>query len=1022
MMVVPVELNPNGGNTIETIRESITANSFTGINDQCAITTEVWVTSESLIMVNGEVLDPDEDYCVGQVRNFSVQLRAPNGINEEGEQQYIDINEGVYFDWFFGDDEEFGIGEEQPTDLTLADALKGLRMVNKEATTIDEIQDIEPTTDFTQEMKDLIKGYMEDQEEGSNPRLVLHKENLNVTLLEDGLDLVVRPIETDLTTVAGDVSICWNPLYFHLKPSGKAPELHVGFHDVTYPTDIEPNLRIGLKQIQDANGTNPIKVNLRGAGPVTSDATKLVKQEGNDYIYLIGTNDPSIDLDNKVEDFDKAYPVGKIVNLTASKEGSENDYMTIYFDTDLTKAENNDFVFNPREGYEYLLRIPFQEEGQNEDSEPEGTTSICYGTFNLTMKVVPEYQKWIGEATDNWNNDDNWARSSSTELKKADDSYTDYNNDDLLDSRMPGYVPMKFTKVTIPGSKQVGLYATKTNTEATKGSHTILDLSFVEGATTNIEYDMLVNPELENGAYICEPYYTNTVDQIHFEPNAEMLHAELLQYEKAWVDYKLESGKWHTLASPLQGVVAGDFYTDSETGTEESEYFKDIKFNTTDNDNIEDNSRFQPSVYQRGWDKDAKMITVENTESNTVAVQGNWSAVYNNVYEEYKPGEGFSVKVLDMPKVEREEVKNAIFRLPKADPSYSYYSSEDKEVEENGERDFTRSENSGKLQITPSNDATDTAPLHTITLSRENDYYLIGNPFMAHLDAKKFFSDNSSVLQQKYWTVTNDVQNVAASNDGEWTTTLDNITIAPLQSFFVQKKDNGGDKVKFTADMQTLETETSESSNALILTAQTADGKMSRAAIAYDMSANKDYAADEDAELFLDSNLSDVPAIYTVAGTMATSINRTSELYNIPVGIYGHSTEMVTLSFEGLKHFSSTTLYDAEKKTETPLREGTTLIVPASTSGRYFLRAGTPTGNEILEADEIQIYTLSGNRVMVTSSTPLKDIRVYNLGGALTKHVKAGVCSFELYLPDGIYIVTAENANGEVETEKVSVR
>ena len=59
---------------------------------------------------------------------------------------------------------------------------------------------------------------------------------------------------------------------------------------------------------------------------------------------------------------------------------------------------------------------------------------------------------------------------------------------------------------------------------------------------------------------------------------------------------------------------------------------------------------------------------------------------------------------------------------------------------------------------------------------------------------------------------------------------------------------------------------------------------------------------------------------------------------------------------------------------------------------------------------------------MVTSSTPLKDIRVYNLGGALTKHVKAGVCSFELYLPDGIYIVTAENANGEVETEKVSVR
>ena len=544
-----------------------------------------------------------------------------------------------------------------------------------------------------------------------------------------------------------------------------------------------------------------------------------------------------------------------------------------------------------------------------------------------------------------------------------------------------------------------------------------------------IQYDMMVYED-EKGNLSTKPYRVNLCDQIHFEPNAEMLHAELLQYEKAWVDYKLESGKWHTLASPLQGVVAGDFYTDSETGTEEQEYFTDITFDgkidnqeSTANNGKEANSRFQPSVYQRGWDKSedgAHMITTDS-ESSTRAIQGNWSAVYNNVYEEYNPGEGFSVKVLDMPKVDGKEVENAIFRLPKADPSYSYYSSKESETTDNT-GSFTRDENSGKLQITPSDDATDTKALHTVTLSGDNDYYLIGNPFMAHLDAKKFFSDNSSVLQQKYWTVTNDVQNVAASNDGEWTTTLDNITIAPLQSFFVQKKDNGGDKVKFTADMQTLETETSESSNALILTAQTADGKMSRAAIAYDMSANKDYAADEDAELFLDSNLSDVPAIYTVAGSTATSINRTSELYNIPVGIYGNSNELVTLSFSGLKHIGSATLYDAEEKTETPLREGKTIQVPGNTSGRYFLRAGTPTANETIETGDIQIYSLSGNRVMVTATTPLKDIRVYDMGGAVVKHVKAGVCSFELYLANGIYVITAENAEGEMETAKVVVR
>ena len=224
--------------------------------------------------------------------------------------------------------------------------------------------------------------------------------------------------------------------------------------------------------------------------------------------------------------------------------------------------------------------------------------------------------------------------------------------------------------------------------------------------------------------------------------------------------------------------------------------------------------------------------------------------------------------------------------------------------------------------------------------------------------------------------------------------------------------------------MQVLSGTTTDgtSGNALYLTTTTADGKKSRAAIAYDATAKATYETDEDAELFLDSNLSDVPAIYTVAGTMATSINRTSELYNIPVGIYGNSTEMVTLSFEGLNHFNSATLYDAEEKTETPLREGTTLTVPASTSGRYFLRAGTPTANEVIETSDIQIYTLSGNRVMVTSNVPLKDIRVYTMNGAQVKHTKAGVCSFELYLPDGIYLITAQNASGETQTEKIVVR
>ena len=531
--------------------------------------------------------------------------------------------------------------------------------------------------------------------------------------------------------------------------------------------------------------------------------------------------------------------------------------------------------------------------------------------------------------------------------------------------------------------------------------------------------------EDEKGNLSTKPYKPNLVKEIHFEPKAEMLHAELLTYEKAWVDYKLESDKWHTLASPLQGVVAGDFYTDSKTGTEESEYFQPIEFNTT-NDEIEDNSRFTPSVYQRGWGKDAKMITVGDggtTTPNTVAVQGNWSAVYNNVEEKYEPGTGFSLKVLDMP----TSTTDAIFRLPKADTKFTYFNADGSTSEQSLESETISRDNAGKLKISASKENAEEDVLFTVTdLDTHGDYYLVGNPFMAYLNAKAFFAENSS-LGSSYWYADNGVQNIVSVADNQLIST-DNATtnIPPLRSFFVKKAENVTDPVTvtFKKNMQVLgETSNEETNaNALILTAQTADGKVSRAAIAYDATAKTTYETSEDAELFLDSNLSDVPTIYTVAGTMATSINRTSELYNIPVGIYGNSTEMVTLSFDGLKNFSSATLYDAEKRTETPLREGTTITLPANTSGRYFLRAGAPTANEQIATDAIQIYTLSGNRVMVTSTTPLKDIRVYTISGALVKQAKAGFCSHELYLPeDGIYVISAKSANGAAQTAKVAV-
>ena len=68
-----------------------------------------------------------------------------------------------------------------------------------------------------------------------------------------------------------------------------------------------------------------------------------------------------------------------------------------------------------------------------------------------------------------------------------------------------------------------------------------------------------------------EPFRVSMTDEIHFEPEAEMLHAEYLYYNKAYTDVELEGGQWYTLASPLQEVVAGDFYT-KRSGREDAGY------------------------------------------------------------------------------------------------------------------------------------------------------------------------------------------------------------------------------------------------------------------------------------------------------------------------------------------------------------------------------------------------------------------------------------------------------------------
>lgn len=1053
----------------------------------CSIVTSFEVDGRNHIIMNGQVVDPTktDTYCIGQAFTFSVRLT----YYDEAENDYVPYEGTVYFDWFFGNAiQSNGLTLfESPNEngVSLEEALHAFRThyPEEEATEgtdgkmsidVSLVEDGGEQTPFTQNHKDIIEDYLNRKIDaaGLNKQLVLRKSELGIRLLEDGLDLAVAPIP-----VKGDDGnilsiLCFAPSFLTLEPNGLAPVVLPGFENMSYTdydsdverTDYYPAMRIGLAQIMASSADNPIKVNLRGAefafeNNSNSDHIGLMSEERD--LYLVSSNDPALQEILHPADgseYDRhAYSIGKVVRFNAKPDQDNPDanQMAIYFDLknpmsglgEYASTEVEKQKFTPREGYEYRFDVHFEEHAKHSETEDEyePVPGSCYNYMEITMKVVPEYLVWQGKVDkdgyiDNWNEDAAWRRATNEDIQSTN-SIEPYN--DTPTGMSLGYVPMLFTKVIIPEDQKAALYKAGFSLDATSeklkwGNKDKPDyiklpskVNIPEDASIDmteghpIHYDMMVFSAKDNNKEMStKPFRVNLCDEIHFEPGAELVNAEYLLYNKAWVDYKLDGSRWYTLASPLQGVVAGDFYTDN-SGTEGNEYFQPIYYSESGN------NRFKPSVYQRGWKESG--ATMVGTPGGERAIAGNWSALYNKVDEAYTPGTGFSLKVQDIG-----DNNSATFRLPKADGSYKYYSY-DNPTSGGNEKTVSRVDADGKdvsgrlqsdqlfIRNTDIDKAGEGKPIEiTLSETAHGDYYLVGNPFMAHLDMTKFFEENTSFAKM-YWLVTKNGQEVAVGGAGDGLISTGDGKIAPLQSFFIKLETNktAPEEIIFTQEMQTLGgmDDGLRSANALTITATTSDGRQSRAAVAYSGMASDDYQSGEDAELFLDSNLGDVPMVYTVAGTMATSINRTSELYNIPLGVYGNKQEMVTLSFGGLNQFSSATLYDAQEQTETPLREGKTVSVPAGTSGRYFLRAGTPTGNEVIARNAFLVYSVGGGKVMVTSSnTPLKDIRVYTMGGAQVRSIQASGMQQEIYLNRGIYLITVSDQDGLQETRKVLVR
>lgn len=1032
-----------GTNTIEDFADFM--------NDPCAIKSTFYVTAQTLIKINGEVAEPDGDHCLGQTFNFTAQLRVPqldesgNVVRdpETGEEQYETIDTDVYFDWFFGSQQEFvaanGTGGE-----SLQSALTSLRDIRayRDVESLDGVVPVaaEPGVHdgFTQEQIDLIQYYLDQPgpEGGLNHKLVLHRSSLDIAILENGMELVISPITTvrpsdsELTEAQWE-RICWEYVPLTLTASGEAPKLYAGFNRTNYPEGVNPALRIGLYQIKDAAYTDGqsgrrVKISLRGA-EYTSDNVEelgLIESAGDvDYtqLYLIDTDDPNYTGLVHVEDFSQyTYPIGKILSLKAQEYNTSSDYVDeaevqFYLD-EQTLADGKKFTFAPREGYTYTFAINFAEHGR-------AVNNSCWGSFPMTMKVVPENLVWSGGENDNWNNDTMWKRAKAADLKITDGSYTD-------DDEAAGFVPMLFSNVVMPTDSKARLYMAgfREGGSSWAGTDAGLRPDGMGDPTENIQYDLMVydkDPEGTNNM-TTQRFRVNICHDIHFMQGAQMLHAEQLIYTKAWMDMAVPTKKWTLVSTPLQDVYAGDWYTTTSGTQADEQYFTDITFDSNKN------SRLDPAVYQRSWDENATIVE-NQTDSTNVGFNTStpaWSAAYNDASVPYTAGAGFSIKAAN---ASGGTAGSLVFRFPKADTGYDVST---------GTIDRT---NGGKLFISGLLDRSNPLALVrnddvslTLDASQDGKYMIVGNPYMAPLDLQAFFAGNSGLLTGAYWTETENGPGVGGTDGNSWLTPDASSVIPPYGAFFVERKADatGDNTVKFTADMQKFVSDAGSGTETTAFTI-TADNETGRsgAVLAYAGGAVNGYEAAEDVQLMrnlLGNNANEL-SVYTVAGDKAVSVNRVKDLQQIPLGVFAADGDVTTLTFTGVEALLEPSLYDAETGTDTPLTEGMTISVDGSSHGRYFIRAkGAGSGSDgstgVTDVtgggNDVSVYSVEPCQVVVSSGAELMEVGVYSVGGSLLKResVGGGSTSCKLYGVDsGVAVVRVVTADGTF-TRKITVR
>lgn len=1138
-------------------------------NDACEVYSNFFVPKKTFIhflaidgehevvsqIIQGVCGDPAKAHKEFYIQTNYPDQNEPSGFKAlpYGTDQSL-TDDGVLFDYFLGTKEQ--LTQNYPGySKSLLTALKAYREFERTHTDIVSVYSTELQSgyrewggDATRANYDILKDAID------NGLLLLRASSRFEYDLFETTSFWGIPVNTFYTFDGTDYHICeYIPFTFTVNGGFGAPELTLGFDDVDYSAaGTERVIRVGLEQLNK----------MRNQGYKLHIPVNMYKDKNKGYtrkLYFPTESYLTVSAVDKTSNTGVANttdPVKPAVGTKFAKivaiDGSARPWVDrdhMYLALDLS-GDNCAIDFH--EGYAYEVATTFHDEDDEANME-----NACIGDLFLLIKVVPEFVTWeaqpVGEdgntsatATEyfsaNWYNDDNWKRSTRDELYKgakggpqntATEGHPNgYDNNGegelsaLTAGSNPGFVPMKFTYVTLPGGnhapslineprvvgegkgsrRQGGGFLKlgdgddetwlKTDRSPRDPDGTPKDSRTSSLPTENIYYDMLVRysysptdqfgegcfghryiksdgtwddqgtEDLTAKVFDVEKFQGNICHDIYFKPGAELLRQQRLTYKKAWVETELYANKWYLMSSPLQCTYAGDMYVPFANGRQETEAFQPISL--TDAGQLNSSySRTKYPIYQRSWGANNGKVYVKQNDIRATSYSANlnfstistnlveWGHAFNDVQVPYHTSDntlaqnlaGFSIRAH-----KKDQAAKTLIRLPKADTSYEYYDWTDTKTDPAaGSGVKTVAKPDFAYQVDDGTNTNNNVTLFTVPYSyrlvtdehqhdgdleyqvsamqQNGDYVLVGNPYMVSVDMKKFFETNANLDQTGYWTyeVTEESGEPKTEVKAYTVPTVSNTyLVKPMQAFFVKKGTAGS--IIFNKDMQVdgnfppLPSGGSARQMALALRAANSRG-VSTARVELSARSSAAFVGNEDVETLFDSNTTDVPMVYTVAGNRAVSINQMPALGMLPFGVTCNSDEPVDVTIiSGALDADNAALYvvDAVLGTTTNVVDRERMSIQPNDYGRYFLTRGEKTLVDDTMADGIVVSVRKGT-VVVTAKRPLSQVRILTAGGVMSNSRSDGGIQEQFSLQPGVYVVEAATAASK-KTVKVVVR